>query len=166
MRYLEYEVKSSGEEKMLGLLGESHVYSKDECFRVAKLVRKYDSIGVEGEETNSLILKMTALFFIPHLISLERGTKRSRIYPDARSIAEANGAEVFILEPDESESIPLLKKFALLALSTIMVPFALKDYYDYKKDGDPFSFGTRAYEKRKQKRKRENNLDLFIIHRY
>jgi len=84
MEYREYKV-GEGLEKKLGILGETHIYTREETELAEDVVPEYDVIGHEGGRQKAWYLSL--IYAVP-MRAILAGTRRSLKNKTAKGIAE------------------------------------------------------------------------------
>lgn len=145
MRYKEYSA-SHHLDRRIGIFGEMHIYNKTESKFAREIVPRFDIVASEGSGKKDYLF-WVGLLYIPMAFAMIFGTDRRS--PDtAYNIARQSGKEIFHLEKDTRHLFSFTQKAAMALGGLASMPFAPLEYMNYKKNGDPYTTGTKAYEKR------------------
>lgn len=162
MEYKEYRAKIEGIEKKLGVLGEIHSYTYDEYRRVKDIIPQFDTVAVEGSKGMTPVAWIGALY-IPSIFAFLAATKRS-LKDRGETLAEKYQKKVIRMEENESQLFPVKQKLALIVAGTVSIVMSPFVYGYYRKNGDPYTKGTIAYEKRiANQKKEEKGLETFYL---
>lgn len=145
MRYKEYSA-SHHLDRRIGIFGETHIYTPDESKLVSEIVQRFDIVASEGSGKKDYLF-WVGILYIPLAFAMILGTDRRS--PDTvHNIAKRSGKEIFHLEKDTRHLFSFTQKIAMALGGLVSMPFAPFEYMNYKKNGDPYAIGTKAYEKR------------------
>jgi len=158
MKYKQYEVSIDGVTKRLGLLAETHFYTKEESAFAREIVAQYDNIATEGASKVGIV-GLISLLSAPDVLLYMFLTNRSPFNRTAKQHAKEMGKNIIHLEEDESQQYSLAQK-TLSAICGLLSPLRLPyTYARLKLYGDPHKVGTKAYQRREAKR-RDHRISL------
>lgn len=155
MRYAEYFVPSL--EKTLGVFGEVHIYTAKDSTYAMNIMPSFDNVAIEGTDKQTS-LDWLIIPFAPVVLAYAAATNRSFSNDTAQTIAEKQGKKILRLEDDIDQTFSLSQKIAIAIKGLITIPFTPSLYIYLRINGDPYEFGTKAYQDMNAKRTGKKSL--------
>lgn len=141
MLYQEFLVRENGQDKKLGILGETHLYRAEETELAREIVPEFKNIALEGSSKSDSI-QMIGYLFLPATIAYAAATQRSfpllKKFPfldyheDTEDIARRMKKNIHYLEEDLDEQFSLGQKIALATCVFGTIPLTPFIYARYK----------------------------------
>jgi len=145
MRTLEFMVNEYNTK--LGIIGELHLYNKAESEFGRKMLKKYNTVLVEGSEKTPPIYYAASALYAPEILSMANILERD--YPTTTQMAKECGKEIKRLESKASlgfaQATALILRGVYSILSTPITRYKLKKY------GDPYIKGGSEYHLHERK---------------
>jgi len=156
MRYKQFLTTINGEEKRLGILGECHLYTTQESRFAEEIVLQFENFAVEGTSKASVLGVIADISMLPAYICLSGIPERSPDNATALQFARLYQLMTFELEDQYRLTSLRAGAFVICGVTDIVEsPFA---YFWLKKNGDPYTPGTKAYAKLKEQKEKPTLL--------
>ncbi|UCD03642.1 MAG: hypothetical protein JSW73_03820 [Candidatus Woesearchaeota archaeon] len=153
MKYKEYLTKLDGTDKKLGILGEAHLYTKDESKFAKELVPNFDIVASEGSNREAY-LHQIGILYVPLILAYVAATNRSFNNKRAIDIAERHGKKIITLDDSVEELFSIPQKLAIGLSGAISIPLSPFIYVYYKLLNDPSKRNNKAYKRIVERRKK------------
>lgn len=147
MRYREFLAKGNNLEcRVVGILGENHLYRAEETEFAKEIVPTYSNIAMEGNDKSSDFANIVAYLFLPAMIAYATATNRTipfsqifspqHYHETAEGIAIAHRKNIHYLEEDRDEQLAWWQKAGIMGLGLASIPLSPVTYVYEKIRGD------------------------------